>query len=720
MKKFLILFLIYSSIALSLLAQQQKTLQIQKDKNSNVHPQKVIESADTLPIRKNLMLIGRSYGDSVVLRWAPTKPTLWYLANKSGYSIIRYQFENKKLLLATKKILSTAPIKPWTLNEWKKQAQPSDSLAAVCAELLYGKSKVEVTTNKGVNLKDALNSNYDLQNKHGMALFLADQSFFLSTGLGLRYTDKDFEKGKSYAYVVYALTDPKIVKSDTSAVLINTAETMPVPEMPKVQVEELDRIVKFSWNRQIASAFYTGYYYERSVDNGKTYKRLNRRPYTQLTTETNSLKNSTIELNDSLPINYKQYYYRIIGVTPFGDFGKPSMPLPVMGRDRTPPNPPVQISAKNIINNQVKISWTKKIKEPDFMGYLIGRGTNAKGPFFPIVNKLLPADATEFIDLNASRHGTNYYVVSAIDTAGNAAASIPAYVIMTDTIPPAKPVGLAGKIDTTGIVHIHWNLGQEPDLLGYLVYSANDIKHTFIPVTKDFLVDTSFTDSITLKTLTKNIYYKVRAFDRNRNPSAFSEALEMKRPDKVPPVAPVFNNFSVNDTGIVLKWVTSSSDDVASQVLYRREKGKEWIPYAKLTVKTDSYFDKAVKKQQWYEYSLEAIDKAGLHSQRSFPMNVRMYDSGKRREVSNFTVTKTPDSKSVQLTWKYAEKGDFWFVIYRSKDDKGLMTYKNIPSDQHSFVDANLEKGIYQYSIKAVYKDGGESNQMVSAKIIKN
>ena len=37
------------------------------------------------------------------------------------------------------------------------------------------------------------------------------------------------------------------------------------------------------------------------------------------------------------------------------------------------------------------------------------------------------------------------------------------------------------------------------------------------------------------------------------------------------------------------------------------------------------------------------------------------------------------------------------------------MTYKNLKSDQHSFTDNNLKKGSYQYSIKAVYKDDGES-----------
>jgi len=711
MKKYFIVFLAFFLTCISVIAQQNKSLQNQKVNNSAFQSRKAVTPADSIPKQKNLIVIGKNYGDSVVIRWAPAKATLWYFANKSGYTIVRYEVENKKLLRESKKTLSPDPIKPWTLNEWKKRALPSDSLAASSAELLYGQSKV--TTNKsktnGVNLQGALNSNYELENKHGMALFLADQSAFLATGLGLRYTDKDIVKGKTYVYIIYARTDPKIVRSDSNAVMINTSEIMPSPEMPKITVEELDRTVKFKWNRQIASANFTGYFYERSEDKGKTYKRRNRQPYTQFTSENKPAGNSTIELNDSLPVNYKPYYYRIIGITAFGDYGKPTAPLPVMGRDRTPPSPPGMISAVNLRNTRVKISWTKKLHEPDFMGYLIGRGENATGPYMPLVLNPLPVSATEFIDSTAALHGSNYYVVSAIDTAGNAGTSIPAYVVMVDSIPPAKPIGLAGLVDTSGIVHLHWRRGKEPDLMGYLVYSANSADHIFTPVTKDFLIDSTFADSITLATLTKHIYYKVVAFDKNRNPSSYSDVLELKRPDKVPPVTPVFNNFRLTDSTVVLSWVLSSSDDVASQILYRREKGKDWVPYAKLTVKINSYIDTDVKKHAWYEYSIEAIDDAGLHSQKSFPVNVRIYDSGKRPPVQNFNVVKSPDGKSLQLSWQYSEKGDFWFIIYRSVNGIDMMTYKNLKADQHTFTDNNLTKGSYQYSVKAVYKDGGES-----------
>jgi hypothetical protein len=709
MKK-LLFSLIAFSFAISAFSQQNKKISNNQNKKT---------PTDSMPQVRNLQLIARSYGDSVVLRWAPARATLWHFANKAGYHIIRYEVENKKVVISTRKILTSVPINPWTLEEWKQKAQRSDSLAAVAAQLLYGKSKAESTQkkkNEGVNLKESLNKKYELENEHAMALFLADQSPFYATGLGLRYADKSIVKGKSYAYAVFALTDPKVIKSDTSGVLINTTETLPAPEMPQVSVEELDRKVKFTWNRMMASMYFTAYYYERSDDGGKTFKRLNNRPYTQLAIEPVT-QNSTIELNDSLPKNYKQYYFRIVGVTPFGDFGKPTPDLAVMGRDRTPPIAPQNIVAKNIKDNDVRITWTKKIKELDFTGFLVGRGENASGPFMPLTLQPISTSIFEFTDTNAIAHGTNYYVVSAIDTAGNAGLSVPAYVIMMDTIPPAKPIGLAGKVDSAGIVHITWRLGKETDLMGYMVYTANDPVHTFTPVSKDFVVDSTFTDSITIATLTKHLYYKVVAFDKNRNPSKYSDALELKRPDKVPPVAPVFNNFVVSDTSVALSWVTSSSSDVISQVLYRREHGGVWKEYAKMDVGKNTFTDLKVNKKTWYEYCLEAVDDAGNHSQKSFPMNVRVYDSGKRQGIENLTLVKSPDGKSLLLSWKYAEKGDYWFVIYRSFNSSELMTYKNLASDQHSFTDTNLKKGAYQYSIKAVYKDGGESQVVKTVEI---
>jgi len=43
-----------------------------------------------------------------------------------------------------------------------------------------------------------------------------------------------------------------------------------------------------------------------------------------------------------------------------------------------------------------------------------------------------------------------------------------------------------------------------------------------------------------------------------------------------------------------------------------------------------------------------------------------------------------------------------------------MMTYQNTKVDQRSFTDSNLTKGSIIYSIKVVYKDGGESQMIKS------
>jgi hypothetical protein len=260
-------------------------------------------------------------------------------------------------------------------------------------------------------------------------------------------------------------------------------------------------------------------------------------------------------------------------------------------------------------------------------------------------------------------------------------------------------------------------MGREEDLMGYMVYSANDPKHKFVPVSKQFVSDSIFADSITLKTLTKTIYYKVVAFDKNRNPSVYSDPLELKKPLKVAPVPPVFTKFFITDSTATLHWIAGNSRDVIYQKLYRRENGKDWEFYAKLGKSDRSFTDHNVKKANWYEYCMEEFDSTGLHSVKSFPMNVRVYDSGKRPEIQNFKITTSKDGKSLVLTWNYPGEGSYWFVVYKSINGKDFITFRDLPADQRTFTDLNLIKATYQYSIKAFFKDGGESPSKISEKV---
>jgi uncharacterized protein len=300
-------------------------------------------------------------------------------------------------------------------------------------------------------------------------------------------------------------------------------------------------------------------------------------------------------------------------------------------------------------------------------------------------------------------------VVSAIDTAGNSSISVPAYVIMNDLDGPAKPSGLKGSIDTTGTVQLTWTRNTEPDLLGYMVYTANAADHEFTPITTSFLEDEFFTEKTTLRTLTEEKYYKVVAFDKSRHPSPYSEILTVKRPDKAPPTTPVFNDFLVTDSLATLIWATSESKDVAYQNLYRLEEGKDkdWVLMKKLTKTDKSYTDKTVKPERWYRYAVEAVDDAELKSEKSFPMRVRPYDSGIKTGVSKVQVSQIDNPKSNKVMWDLpSNTSNCRLLIYKKINGGETVILENLPISAKDYLDINPNKQNVSYGVQIKYPKG--------------
>ena len=100
MKRSFLLYALVFWFSLNSFSQQGSNQQNQTGNKNRFMGVKVQNQGDTLRARKNLYIIGRSYGDSVVLRWAPASAGLWYFANKSGYSLIRYEVQDRKLRIS--------------------------------------------------------------------------------------------------------------------------------------------------------------------------------------------------------------------------------------------------------------------------------------------------------------------------------------------------------------------------------------------------------------------------------------------------------------------------------------------------------------------------------------------------------------------------------------------------------------------------------------------
>ncbi|MDA3953468.1 MAG: hypothetical protein PF485_07460, partial [Bacteroidales bacterium] len=419
-----------------------------------------------------------------------------------------------------------------------------------------------------------------------------------------------------------------------------------------------------------------------------------------------------------VPENYKPYLYRIAGITSFADVSPWSRPVKAMGRDRTPPEIPRIISSV-VINddNDVKISWEIDKITPDMKGFFVGRGANVTGPFMPLHKNALANNKTEYIDKNAVVDGKNYYVVVSVDTAKNISQSMPAYVVMKDNDPPAKPLGLQGDIDTTGVVKLWWPKGEEPDLNGYRVYYSNHKTGEFYPLTGT-IRDTTFSDFINLRTLDELIYYRIVAVDMNLNNSKYSDILELRKPDKVKPVAPVFKTYKVTDTSVYVSWIPSSSKDAVKQILYKREPEKEWQAYKEFENDIITFTDNQVSKEKIYEYSLVAIDDAGLASEHSKFLVIRIYNTGVQTQVSNFKAELADDEKSVILAWEYDESSDCTFLIYRAYNGGGLQMFASANKGSKQYIDKNIAlKGTYTYAIKAINKNGNKSTLSDNVKV---
>jgi fibronectin type 3 domain-containing protein len=651
-------------------------------------------------------VIAQNEGDSIVVRWAPGSAVVWLLAQKAGFTFRRRVFRKSDKNVFTLVDSSAVVIHAWPLDTWAAYFKSSgDSLSAIAAQVLYGKTLAFDNDRQGNSLGTIFEKYNEQQNRYGFALLLADFDPAVAEGLGFRFVDRQVQKNLYYLYSVHPAEMRPGMHADTGRVLVSGAEIYSRKKFPDLSSIQGDRVIHLFWPADDPANPYSGYIIERSED-GKHFTRLNRLPFISF----NKVKGvrKPVQYNDSVAADYKKYYYRVCGINAFGDRSFPSPVISAMAVDLTPPAPPLITEIKNTgADGKIVFHWEKNNRETDFNGYVVGRSTNLKGPFEPLSTDLLPFDTHDFTDEHPNTNAPNFYMVAAVDTANNAGRSMPAYMNAEDHTPPTQPAGLAGNIDSAGKVTVHWNWNKEDDLAGYKIFFSNAANDIFTPVGAALLTDTLFTDSITLKTLTKSIFYQVIAYDRNMNASPASEILEMHKPDIIPPVAAIIHDFNVSDTAVVLRWFPSTSDDAATQNLYRMEDSiSTWKLLSELPVMDTAFTDNTVKPNHYYSYTIETLDSSGLGSGKSFPLNVYVYNKGYTGTIINFKVNK--NENNVILSWSAPGGEVNYYILFKGENNKGLKMAGNITGDKLSY-EESAAKGSFQYAIKAIYKNGKES-----------
>lgn len=630
----------------------------------------------------------------VLLRWAPADHTVWQLGNKYGYTVERFELNTNGALLWPVPVVLHSGIKPFSEETFEKLAAANDD-ASVLGELIYGHEEPV----QKMGPAELLQKQDDLNNRFGMALLVCDLSPGMARAAGLFLSDSTAKDGARYIYKISIANGPQKIKIVPGIIVVDVVNTKPLQPFTDLVATFADRTVTLSWPLMLHRGIYSAYQVERYDEAQKQFKSITDLPYIPMNESASAEQASFV---DSLASNTAQYQYRVRGITPFGETGPPSNIVMGTGKDNL--SGLVVITQAQSEKNKVVIRWEFPPGfESKIGGFIVSQSVSADGPYQVVTRNALPPKTREFSDAAPVR--SNYYQVRAIDREGGELShSYPYFVHIEDNTPPAIPAGLAGKVDSTGLVTLTWKENTDTDLLGYRLFSADDNRQEFVEVTKQIVAKTTFHDTIAINVLNKNIFYKIVAVDLNYNTSEYSGSVKLSKPDKIKPATPVFTKTDWNKTEVVLSWINSSSQDIARHVLFRTDKEDSTRSQQLLTWPAGqprmSYTDNTAAQGKKYRYTIQAYDSAGNFSAAISKEIVA--ESGLRTAVTDLTATIDRGKKSITLRWKYDEP--FAKVnIYRRKNDEAFSLYQSLSDTPQEFADSNVViNNTYSYKIQLV------------------
>jgi uncharacterized protein len=701
------LFFRYIALAVLMVLAERVAAQVKpvgrtQPRASKPKPKTEPMSAQELATKDFIAVLADGRGDSILVRWAPSSLIAWQWGNKSGYRLERYTIlKNGKVdeALLRKPSLAIDTIRPLTKAGWE-QLMLLDERAAIVSSGIYNEDFKPVGSNASMAEMINIKEQYDA--KMGFSLFACDLNPMFAKGAGLMYVDKDVRPGERYLYRVSLADRGKEKRVEPGNVLKSPEERQKLPKPNIVGIEWGDRTASLTWDTKRDVGIYTAYYLEKSSDS-ITYSMVTDLPVVSGSENREQTKSAYV---DSLTDNERRVYYRMRGITPFGETGPYVYAVGGRGRSGFEVLPVIRSGTTDTKAKMATITWGFN---EEFIGEVKGfqvlRAKAAEGPYTELSDKLLGVGDTIFTD--KAPGASNYYKVKAVSKLGGVAVSFPYLVMLADNEPPVAPVGIRGKVSDSGVVRLAWKQNGEKDLFGYKVFRANNLKEEFTEITPQFLTRNELYDTIEVNTLTKQVFYKVIAVDVNFNKSAYSEPFELKRPDVVPPTKPLFEKAGMIKGGIQLAWVPSASDDVVKYTLQRVNKkdgsSKEllnWNPQQKQVA--PSWLDSTAVMGNVYFYSLTATDAAGNATiGRTGEID---YETGLRGPVKDFTVIADTKLRTVNLRWSYPIKAATWY-LYRCKKGEPMQLYQTLEGNVTEWKENRLSVGfVYQYQIKGELK----------------
>lgn len=654
----------------------------------------------------SIKVISKVAEGSVMLRWAPTTPSAWMKANKYGYIIERFTIKKNDILLTTPKkvILNKNPIMPKPLEDWRSAVENND-YAAIIAQALYGENFNVEGTQDG--LTKIINKAQEADQRFSFALFAADMNFEAAALAGLAFVDTSIAANETYFYAIRTMIPPDILQLDYGRITVDSSKIEELPKPTDLAAVGKDKSMLLTWNYELFKSIFTSYYIERS-ENGTLFKRLNNVPLINMNDKPDAPAQRMFYM-DTISENNKKYFYRVQGISPFGDLSPYSDIISASGIKKL--EAVAHIDRHDFDSNgSVILQWSfDKDAETQLHGFEVNWAAQEKGPYKRIQEDIAASSRRAMI---MEPEPSNYYSITAVGKDNQRTTSLISFVQTIDSIPPSRPEGITGVIDSLGIVKLQWTANTEKDMLGYRVFRGNISNEEFSQITIAPINKTTFTDTVQVKSLNSKVYYKIVAVDQRYNMSEYSEPYVLTKPDVIPPSSPIFSNYKVKDDGIILNWINSSSDDVRSHYLYRQQtdvQEKGWILIFK-TETVSSFTDKTAEPSTQYRYAIFAEDRAGLRSEPSTPLTVTSKTTTALEIIKGFNATADRTSSKVDISWRKLPEEVVEIIIYKSKKEEKPVLWKQMPNKVNRIEDISVSPGnIYVYQMKVITKQGNHS-----------
>lgn len=671
----------------------------------------------------------RTYGDSIVLRWAPDDFISWKYLCKVGVDIIRHDVNDMRDDTLIMRLL------PSTLEEFRDAYDETDSLAGMAMGALYNKEALhpDQTEAPAGELESLYEIYQEQQMTFGIGVLVSELRPDLANRLQMRFVDRNVKKGQRYDYhIIPSEIDTtghiNIVVGSTGSIENVTYKPQPF------DVEVNDSItsrtgLRLSWTRRD----YSAYEIERRVKGASQWTRLNKNPYMVLVPEQEEMDCFFFDSN-LLPATYE---YRIFAHDPFGELTEPSplhtVVMPDLVGSRAPQLTWINIDRPVEDDPSAEvwadIHFAKDTLETDLKGFdvLYYHEIDTVGQWTSLLDGRLLAPTDTMCRVDVTNVSSSQVTVAAVDTAGNYSYSIPQLMRVSDMRAPAAPTGLSAKTSLKdGTITLTWNKPEDDDINYYEVVFANDTTHTFLLLNDGKLRDTTYVDTVALDVNQKYIYYKVRAVDYATNTGEFSDLLAVIRPSAIPPTVAHLDSAFVDGNGVYMRWVAGNDAQMAYHHVYRRlvESEDKWTLIRRCDADSVKQTGDIIElldhpKENSYEeyaYAVESFNYSDVSSGLSLQFVTRFTGD----PVFSLPIKLLGDydarNKMTKLAWeldKAPEGSDWYFCIWRKgpKDDRFKFLISADP-DENSFTDYLLSEGeTAEYYIQIQMEDGRESEQ---------